>query len=107
MDLRRITLGAISLAFILIGVLAYCFGWEGVIFWVLLRSGLLLGAIWLALPELTSQESKLTTPILILSVVLIIIMATRPKLFFLFGTLAIAGFLLQGVVRRFTKGLKK
>lgn len=107
MDIRRICLGAISLSFILVGVLAYFLGWEGVIFWVLLRSGLLLGAVWLAMPELTSMDSKLTTPVLILCVVLIMIVATRPRLFFILGIMAIAAFLLQGVVRRFTMGMKK
>lgn len=107
LDIRRISLGAISLTFILVGVLAYFFGWEGVLFRVLLRSGFVLGAVWLAMPELTSQESKLTTPVLILCVVLIMIVATRPRLFFILGTIAIAAFLLQGVVRRFTIGMKK
>ena len=107
MDLRRIVLGAISFVFIGVGVCAYLLSWEGVAFWVMLRSGLLLAAIWLAIPQLTSRDSKLTMPILILCVVLIMIVATRPRLFFVLGVLAIAGFLLQGVVRRFTMGMKK
>lgn len=107
MDLRRVTLGAISVIFIGVGAFAYFLNWDNVAFWVMLRSGLFLGATWLALPQLTSQDSKLTTPVLILSVVLIMIIAIRPKLFFILGVLAIAGFLLQGVVRRFTMGMKK
>lgn len=107
MDPRRITLGAISCAFILTGLAGYLFQWEGSIFGVLLRSGLSLGAVWLALPELTSQKSKLTTPVLIICVVLIMVIAIRPRLFLVFGALALAAFLLQGVVRRFTMGLKK
>ena len=106
-DYRRIGLGIISGIFILIGIVALIAGWEAVVFWILLRSGLLMGAVWLAMPELTSQDSKLTTPVLLLSIVLIMIIATRPRLFLILGTLAIASFFLQGVVRRLTAGLRK
>ncbi len=107
MDIRRICLGIISALFVLTGIAAYVLGWEGVMFWVMLRSGLALGAVWLAMPQLTSDDSKLTVPVLLLGVLLVMIMATKPRLLLLFGALAIAAFLLQGVARRFTKGMKK
>ena len=106
-DFRRIALGVISVCFIGVGVAALTFGWDSPEYWVLMRSGLFMGAVWLALPDLMADGSKLNVPTLLLGVVLIIVIATRPKLFMILGAIAIAAFLLQGVVRRFTAGMKK
>ncbi len=106
-DFRRAAFGVISFSFVLIGIVAYVANWESVAYWVMLRSGLFMSAVWLALPDLTSTRSRLSTPSLVLSVVLIVVLAIRPRIFMVLGSLAIVAFLLQGVVRRFTKGLKK
>lgn len=106
-DFRRMALGLISVCFVGVGVAAFIFDWESQVYGVLMRSGLFMGALWLALPDLTAKDSQLNTPMLLLGVVLIMVIATRPKLFMILGTIAIAAFFLQGVVRRFTAGLKK
>ena len=106
-DYRRIALGVISICFIGVGVAAFIFGWNSPAFWVLMRSGLFMGALWLALPDLMDKDSKLNVPTILLGVVLIVVIATRPRLFMILGSIAIAAFMLQGVVRRFTAGLKK
>ncbi len=106
-DFRRAALGVISLSFIGVGLAAFAFGWNSPFHWVLMRSGLFMGAVWLALPDLTADKSKLNTQTLLLGIVLVIVIATRPKLFMILGLIAIAAFFLQGAVRRFIAGLKR
>ena len=106
MNIRHTIFGIISLIFICIGLVAIFFQLDAVIYWVLFRSGLFMGAVWLALPQLTSKKEQLSTPAMALTIVLIMLIAIRPKVFLILGSVAIAAFLLQGVVRRLLASLR-
>jgi hypothetical protein len=58
---------------------------------ILVRVGLLLGVIWLAMPQLESMRTKISTVVLLVIVLLLVLVAVRPNLFkVISGVLAIS-----------------
>jgi len=106
-ELKRAIVGGLSLACLLMAGLIYAASPDlnNVVLASSLRIGVVLFAIWLALPQLRGILSKLPDFLPILAVVLIVLCAARPNLFRFVGSLIVVGTALMGIstwIRRIT-----
>jgi len=94
---QRLAIGILAAISLLIGGWMYFFGPENpspsaaATTGVLVRVGSLLGVIWLAMPQLKSMKTKFSLIAFLVLLVILIIAATRPKIFpIIAGLLAIS-----------------
>ncbi len=90
---RRMTVGCLAVICLLIGGANFltdpeqATGTTG----MLIRIGLVLGATWLALPQLETLKSKLSVFALLIAVLLLVIAASRPNIFRIVAGVVAAG----------------
>ena len=90
--IQRTIVAAVSL--ICLAIAAFLFSsdpdWQkNVIMAVCLRVGVLLGVIWLAMPQLRLFSDRIPAMIMGAILLLIVLMATRPKVFTILGSLVV------------------
>jgi len=78
-------------------------GWAG----VLVRVGLMFGAIWIAWPQLESLRTRISSLILGTVLFLLMLVAIRPRIFPIAAAAALAMFLINGVIRRLSGNLPR
>ena len=88
---KRAVVGGISLACLLLAGLIYAASPDlnNVLLAALARIGVVLFAIWLALPQLRFVMSRLPSALPLIALVLVILCAARPSLFRVVGSLAV------------------
>lgn len=106
-ELKRAIVGGLSLACFLMVGLTYVASpdFNNVVLASSLRIGVVLFAMWLALPQLRGIISKLPDFLPILALVLLVLCAARPKVFTVVGSLVVVGTALFGIstwIRRIT-----
>ncbi len=98
---RRIILGIIAVVALMVGGLIYVTnpaasqGFAG----ILVRLGLVLGAFWLAWPQMQTLGPSQSLPVVSLFVALLLVAVIRPRLFFLAFILVVIGFVLNWGLR--------
>jgi hypothetical protein len=104
---KRAIIGGISLACLLMAGLLYAASPDlnNILLATTARIGVVLFAIWLALPQLRGIMSKLPAVLPIVALALVILCAARPNLFRIVGSLIVITTALLGIsnwIKRFT-----
>ena len=83
MNWQRLMVGLVAAGFLLAGAGMYFSRPDSHILTtgILVRVGLLLGVIWLAMPQLESLQTKVSTVVLLVVLLLLVLVAARPNLF--------------------------
>lgn len=83
MDWQRLTIGLVAVGFLVIGGALHLAHPEGAAGYVgiLVRVGVLLSVIWLAMPQLEQLKTKISTLVLLVLLLSLILIAARPNLF--------------------------
>lgn len=104
MNYQRHAIGLIAIAFLIGAGMIWLQRGEAVAsVGVCSRVGFLMLAIWLAYPQLESLKSRMSMTILSIVVGLLLIVAVRPKFFVAAALIAVGGFFLNAIIRRFSK----
>ena len=92
-EFKRAVVGGLSLGCLLLALLVYLASPDlnNVILATSLRIGVVLFAIWLALPQLRGVIAKLPDILPVAALVLIVLCAARPNLFRFVGSLIVIG----------------
>jgi len=98
-NIKRGIIGGISLACLLLAGLLYVASPDpnNVVLATTLRVGIVLFAIWLAMPQMRDVLAKLPAVLPIASLVLVLLCAARPNLFRLVGSLIVIATALFGI----------
>ena len=93
LEFKRAVVGGLSLGCLLLALLVYLASPDlnNVILATSLRIGLVLFAIWLALPQLRGVIARLPDILPVAALVLIVLCAARPNLFRFVGSLIVIG----------------
>ena len=100
-ELRRLILGIIAVVALMVGGMIYFTnpaasqGFAG----ILVRLGLVLGAFWLAWPQLQTLGPSQSLPVVSLFGALLLVAVIRPRLFFLAFILVVVGLVLNWGLR--------
>lgn len=97
--------GIFGLAFIAYGAWGIASGSDSVIPSICLRAGLVIMAVWLALPSLIGRDKSVSTITLAALVALIAIVSTRPRIFLIVGVIGLSLLFLQTFARRWLAAL--
>ncbi len=108
MNFQRHAIGVIAVAFLVVAGYLYFLGTpkQLVPSGICSRVGFLLFSIWLAFPQLETLKSKMSMVVLSLIIILLLVTAIRPQLFAIAFAVAVGGFFLNGIIRRFSKAKK-
>ena len=74
---------------------------------ILIRVGCMLGALWLAFPQLASLRNRFSMVTLAVMVLLLLLVAARPRIFPIAAAVAIATILLNGLLRKLSGNLPR
>lgn len=83
MKYQRLLIGLVAGVFLTVGAVLYFFGSnpENISTGIAVRVGLLLGVIWLAMPQLEGLKSKISAMVWTGVLLILIVAAFRPRLF--------------------------
>ncbi|MFM7115885.1 MAG: hypothetical protein ACKO81_06815 [Planctomycetota bacterium] len=98
-------LGIIAVSLIVIGLAALWFGATQPLFAIMLRVGFGLFAIWLALPQLLRGEWRASLLVIIGLLGLLVLLASRPRLFPIIGGILLLAGLVQLTLRYLSRML--
>lgn len=98
-------LGVIAVSLIVIGLVALWFGATQPLFAIMLRVGFGLFAIWLALPQLLRGEWRASLLVIVGLLALLVLLASRPRLFPIVGGILILAGLVQLTLRYISRML--
>lgn len=102
---QRGIIGAVALVCLALGIVLYSYSDESAgISGSLVRVGLFLGALWLALPDLAKLKLKQSGIVIVIGLGLIVLLAVRPRIFWVVSLLLIAALVLNWVMRKFSVG---
>lgn len=108
--MRRHLLGAIALAFLVVGLALWLYS-DADFAWVALRIGMVLGALWLALPQVVDVFRKIPRWALLCGVLAISSLALAPRTLLIvipiiagFALLKFVGWIFRPPARRRGKG---
>jgi hypothetical protein len=93
MNYQRLAIGILAALSLLVGGALYFLssGESSITTGLLVRVGALLGVIWLAMPQLETLKTKISTVAFFVVLLILIVAATKPKLFpIISGILAIS-----------------
>lgn len=98
---RRAVVGSLSLGCLAAGAAIYFFnpGSASGLHGILIRSGTVLGAIWLAMPQLGRLTSVQSAGAFVIAILLIVAAASRPSFFRVIATLLVIGLILNWAMR--------
>jgi len=96
-------LGVIAVSLIVVGLTALWFGATQPLFAIMLRVGFGLFAIWLALPQLLRGEWRASLLVIIGLLGLVVLLASRPRLFPIVGGILLLAGLVQLTLRYLSK----
>ncbi len=103
---QRYYIGGVAVLLVLAGLWGVLSN-DGVVFGaILLRAGLVLLAIWIALPQLMGSNTRVSLISIGVIVVLTMVAASRPRYFAIVAIGGIVFFFLQTIVRRFSQALR-
>ncbi|MEM7455514.1 MAG: hypothetical protein AAF456_14270 [Planctomycetota bacterium] len=71
---------------------------------ILVRVGLMLGAVWLAWKELEALRRRASTIVVVAIGVLLLMVAVRPRLIPIAAAIFVAGLTINGILRRLSGG---
>ena len=74
---------------------------------ILIRVGCMLGALWLAFPQLASLRNRFSILTMGVMVLLLLLVAARPRIFPIAAAVAIATILLNGLLRKLSGNVPK
>ncbi len=98
---RRLAVGCLAVICLLIGGASFladpeqATGTTG----MLIRIGLVMGAIWLALPQLETFKSKISVVALLIALLLLVMAASRPNIFRIAAGVVAVGLTLNWALR--------
>jgi hypothetical protein len=98
-------LGVVAVSLIVIGLAALWFGATQPLFAIMLRVGFALFAIWLALPQLLRGEWRASLLVIIGLLGLLVLLASRPRLFPIIGGILLLAGLVQLTLRYLSRML--
>lgn len=98
-------LGVIAVSLIVIGLVALWFGSTQPLFAIMLRVGFGLFAIWLALPQLLRGEWRASLLVIVGLLALLVLLASRPRLFPIIGGILLLAGLVQLTLRYISRML--
>ncbi len=98
-NFKRAVVGGISLACILLAVLLYIASPDlnNVLLAATARIGVVMFAIWLAMPQLRGMMAKLPSVLPVLALVFVVLCAARPSQFRIIGSLLVVTTALVGI----------
>lgn len=98
-------LGVIAVSLIVMGLVALWFGATQPLFAIMLRVGFGLFAIWLALPQLLRGEWRASLMVIVGLLALLVLLASRPRLFPIIGAILLLAGLVQLTLRYISRML--
>lgn len=104
--IQRNLFGIFGLISVVIGILGVWSGSNSLVSAACLRTGLVILAVWLAIPELAAKKASSAITVAVI-VALIALFSTQPKLLFWAIALLMVGAVLQTVGRRLIKAISK
>lgn len=105
--LQRNLFGLCGLALVVFGAIGSMTQADSSFPSICLRAGLVILAIWLALPQLSGRNASVSGLFVAGIIVLIVVFSSRPRALFFALALAVAAFVLQTVGRRLISALTK
>ncbi len=102
---RLAIFGIIGLALVAYGAWGISGGIDSVTPSICLRAGLVIMALWLALPSLIGRDKSVSTITLAALVALIAIVSSRPRIFLIIGVIGLLLLFLQTLARRWLGAL--
>lgn len=102
-QVSRTLLGICAGAMTVVGLIGWFTESWPVFYNSLLRAGILLLGVWLAFPQLTEGRWKLTAGLGMIGLLLVVILASRPRLLPLVVVFLVTLYVLHHVIARWTK----
>ena len=114
MNYQRIATGVLATIFLVVGAILSLstdpqdqFGSNAGLAGILVRVGLMLGAVWLAWKELEWLRGRASTMVVVAIVALLLIVAVRRQLFPIAAALLVGGLTVNGILRRLSGGPRR